>query len=57
MTLTRQKLEANQRNARKSTGPKTPDGKAASKLNANVADGAKTFRPGWRWNSRPGLES
>jgi hypothetical protein len=28
------KLEANRRNAAKSTGPKTPEGKAASKMNA-----------------------
>jgi hypothetical protein len=34
ITLTPQKLEANRLNAQKSTGPNTPDGKAASKFNA-----------------------
>ena len=34
MTITPAKLRANRRNAQKSTGPKTPVGKAASKLNA-----------------------
>jgi len=34
MAVTPQKLEANRRNAQKSTGPKTENGKAASKLNA-----------------------
>lgn len=32
--LSPQKIEANRQNAQKSTGPKTPEGKAASRLNA-----------------------
>jgi hypothetical protein len=31
---TQKQVEANRRNASKSTGPKTPEGKAASRLNA-----------------------
>jgi hypothetical protein len=34
MTMTPKKLEANRRNAQKSTGPRTPEGKAVSKCNA-----------------------
>lgn len=34
MAVTAKKIEANRRNAQKSTGPKTADGKAVSKLNA-----------------------
>lgn len=33
-TVTTAKLEANRRNAKKSTGPQTPEGKASSALNA-----------------------
>src|SRR5215207_6447419 len=31
----KKQIQANQRNAHKSTGPKTPEGKAAVRLNAN----------------------
>ena len=34
MTTSMAWLEANQRNSQKSTGPRTPEGKAASRLNA-----------------------
>jgi hypothetical protein len=33
-TMTPKQIEANRRNAQKSTGPKTPDGQAVSKMNA-----------------------
>ena len=33
-TVTQEKLEANRKNAQRSTGPRTPDGKLASSLNA-----------------------
>jgi hypothetical protein len=33
-TISLKQMEANRRNAQKSTGPKTPDGRAVSKMNA-----------------------
>src|SRR5437868_1263641 len=35
-TMTPQQIEANRRNAKKSTGPKTPEGKARSARNATT---------------------